>query len=163
MLQVHRVDFLERPTLSLDYEEVDKDPTHQVTPGEYVTQCKVDILRDERREKGDQKVPCPVARRSKRHTPGTVFGGVNFGNQRPDHRAPGCGVAENEEGCHDNEGDALLRGVGGLLHVEREVAHGGEDHEADEHPDAAHDQGLAATVMLNQIETNKGHAEVDTV
>jgi hypothetical protein len=42
------------------------------------------------------------------------------------------------------------------------VAHGGEDHETDEHPDSAGDERFAAAEVLDYVEAAEGGAEVDT-
>lgn len=41
------------------------------------------------------------------------------------------------------------------------MAYGGEDHEADEHPDSACDEGFAPAEVLDYVEATEGGAEVD--
>lgn len=43
------------------------------------------------------------------------------------------------------------------------MANRGKDEEAYEHPDAACDQGLAATVVLDNVETDECNDKVDSV
>lgn len=50
-----------------------------------------------------------------------------------------------------------------MLVVEREVADGREDEEADEHPGGAGEEGFAAAVVLDDVEAVEGDTKVDAV
>lgn len=163
MLQVHRVDLLKGPALALDDKEEDNQAADEVATSKDVAQGEVDVAGDKGGEEGEQEVPQPVAGRCQGHALCAVLGWVELGNDGPHHRSPCRCEPEDEQTSKDDEGDTGLgRGCRVVL-VEDEVAHGGKDHEAHEHPKTAKDQALATTKVLDEVETNECNAKVDTV
>ena len=81
----------------------------------------------------------------------------------PNHRSPGCGEAENKEASEADHSGGCALGILRHFAVKRKVAHGSEDQEADEHPNRACNKRLAAAVMLDNVKSVKGDAEVDSV
>ena len=110
----------------------------------------------------NEEVPKPVGSSGESHTLGTVFGGEELGNDGPDDGTPGRSVEKNEERGDDNHALAGSGGVLRVLNVEHKVSDGGEDHKADEHQGSTSNEGLAATKVLNNVETTKGGSKVDS-
>ena len=80
----------------------------------------------------------------------------------PDDGTPCRGIKGDEEARKDNHGRAGGGSGRGSGVVEREGADGSEDEEIDRHADTAYDQSLATTEALHNVETEEGHAEIDT-
>lgn len=157
---VHGVDLLEGPALGLVDEEEDNENGEEAAGSEDVTVAEVDSVGDEGSEEGDQEVPGPVGSGSDTHADSAVLEGVHLTTDGPDNRTPGGGEADNEEASEDNHGNT--GGVRGGVGVQDLVADGGPDHEADEHPSATVHQTLAATIVLDDVQTGQGHTEVDS-
>jgi hypothetical protein len=162
-LNVHSIDLLQGAPLTLNDEEVDQDSRDEITGGEDIAEAEVDLFYNKRGEEGEQEVPEPVARGAESHSLCAIAGWVQFAGDGPDHGAPGGGETENEESGEDNHNDP--RRVVGMWRVlmQREMAYGREDHEADEHPDAAGDQRLTSAVVFDNVEAVEGGPEVDAV
>lgn len=79
--------------------------------------------------------------------------------ESPDDRTPGRGETDNEEAGEDNHGNTGR--VGARVRVEDLVADRGPDHETDEHPGGTDHETVTTTVVLNDVQTGQGHAEVD--
>ena len=160
---IHLIDLLQRPPLALNHREEDHDARDGIAGREDVPVAEIDVPDDERREEGQHEVPEPVRGGGERHGFRAVARGVELAGDGPDHGAPGGGEAEDEEGGEDDHGFAGGRGAAGVGAVEGEVPDGGEDQEADEHPGGARHEGLAAAVVLDDVEPIEGGAEVDAV
>lgn len=90
------------------------------------------------------------------------MGGEELADDAPDDRAPRRGVKGDEDAREDDHSGAGSRSGGGSGVVEREGADGGEDEETARHADTAYDQSPATTEALHDVETEEGHAKVDT-
>ena len=156
---VHGVDLLKGPALGLVDEEEDNEDGEEAASSEDVTVTEVDGVGDEGGEEGDEEIPGPVGSSGNTHADSAVLEGVHFTTDSPDNRTPGGGEADNEEAGEDNHNNTggVVRGVT----VQDLVTDSGPDHEADEHPSSTVHQTLAATVVLDNVETGKGHTEVD--
>lgn len=161
--EVHGVNLLDGAALALDDEEVDDEASEEVAGGKDVTVAEVDGLGDEGGEEADAEVPGPVAGGGKTHGLGTVARGEDLGEDGPDDGAPGGSEAQDEDGREDDQGNASLGGVLGVLLVEREVADRGVDHEADKHQTGTSDEALATAIVLNNVEAEESGQEVDGV
>ena len=140
LADVHVVELLEGTALAFDDEEVHDEDAREETAGKHVTVPEVDGAGDEGREETDQEVPGPVGRGGNGHTLGTVLGGEQFGDNGPDHGAPGHCVGRDEQTGHDNHS---LTGAGGVLRVlavQHKMAERREDHEHDKHPGGTEDE-----------------------
>lgn len=156
---VHGVDLLKGPALGLVDEEEDNEDSEEAASSEDVTVTEVDVVVDEGGEEGDEEVPGPVGGSGNTHADSAVLEGVHLTTDGPDDGTPGGGEADNEETGEENHDDTGSV-VGGVV-VQDLVADGGPDHEANEHPGATVHQTLAASVVLDDVETGEGHTEVD--
>lgn len=69
---------------------------------------------------------------------------------------------EDEKTSKNHQDDACRAGFLGMCSVKREVTNGGEDHEADEHPESAYNQRTTTAIVFNQVETEECTAKVNT-
>lgn len=161
LVDVHPVELLESPTLTLNHAEVDHSGGGEQTTRKDVSIGKVDLAGDEGSEETDQEVPEPVASGGQSHTLRTVLGGEELSTDSPDHGTPGHGVGGNEEAGNDDHTLTRAGGVLRVLDIEHEVANRGEDHEADEHEPSTEDKRLATTEVLDDVQTAEGGTEVD--
>lgn len=157
---VHGVDLLKSATLGLVDEEEYNENGEEAAGGKDVAVAEVDGVGDEGGEEGDQEVPGPVGGGSNTHADSAVLEGVHLTTDSPDNRTPGGSEADNEEAGEDNHGNTG-RVRGGVV-VQDLVTDGGPDHEADKHPSGTVHQTLAATVVLDDVQTRKGHTKVDS-
>ena len=157
---VHGVKFLKCPTLALDDAKEDDGRTGEETARENISVGEVDLRGDKAGEETNEEVPEPVGGSRKGHTSRTVARGIQFGNDSPDHRTPGTSVSDNEQAGEDNHGNSRLWGVFRSFDIQGEVANGGEDHEAHEHPGSTDNQGLATAEVLDVVQTKEGGAEI---
>lgn len=162
MLDIHGVNLLKSAALGLADEEVDNDGSSKRAGSKNVAIFEVNSAGDEWGEEGDQKVPCPVGGGCDSHAGCSITGRVEFTDNRPDDRSPGGCKTNDEEAGEDNQGGTGLGGGRRIGLVERVVSNCCKNHEADEHPDSTSDQRLAATKMLNNVETDNGNTKVDT-
>jgi hypothetical protein len=157
---VHGVDLLKGPALGLVDEEEDNEDSEEAASSEDVTVAEVDGVGDEGGEERDEEVPGPVGSSSNTHADSAVLEGVHLTTDSPDNRTPGGGESDNEEAGEHNHNNTS--GVVGRVGVQDLVADRGPDQEADEHPSGTVHQTLAATVVLDNVKTGKGHTEVDS-
>lgn len=162
MLYVHGVNLLKSTALGLADEEVNDNGSSERAGSKNVAVLEVNGAGDEWGEEGNQKVPCPVGGGCNSHAGGAVACWVEFTHNRPDDRSPGGCETNNEEAGKDNQGGTGLGSGRRIGLVERVVSDGSKNHKADEHPDATSNQRLAATKVLDNVETNDGNTKVDT-
>lgn len=134
---VHGINLLNGTAGSLNNEEVDGYPGQDQAASEDVTVSEVNGTGDERSEETEQEVPKPIGGSGKSHSTGTVAGRIHLSDERPNHWTPGRGEAENEETGEDDQDLAGSGSRSWVIVVQGEVTHGGEDHEAAEHPHGA--------------------------
>lgn len=149
MLDIHSVDFFECTTLTLYNKEVNYETTDEVASRENVSITEVDGRCDERCEERDQEVPSPVAGSGKSHSLRAVFRGVNLSNDSPNHWAPCCRVPKDKKTGENDEDNAGGGCVARGFEIEHEMSDGGEDHETYKHPNAAGNQRLTSTIVLD--------------
>lgn len=158
---VHRVDFFQPASLGLDHKEVDNNCQHCTRDSKDQPIEVINVVRDQCTEEADQEVEQPVARRSQRHAGSAVPSGIQFSDDGPDERSPGCGKGGNEEAGKDDHDISGLGCRRRVRVVELVVPDKGVDEEADKHPNGAEDQGFAATDVLNNPEADDGRCDVD--
>lgn len=124
---------------------------------------KVDSASDERCEETNAEVPDPVAGSGKSHTLRTVSRREDFCLNGPNHGTPSSGKAKNEETGENDEYNTGCGGSRGIVKIKHEMTNGGEDQEANEHPNGTGNERLATTKVLNHVQTNEGDTKVDTV
>lgn len=90
---------------------------------------------------GDLQVPEPVGSSGESHAFTAVLGRVQFSNNRPDERTPGCSERSNKQAGEGDENSPGLGGVHRVLMIEREVSNEGVDADGLELAKVAH--GLA--------------------
>ena len=149
--------------MPFDDEEVDEETAEDIAPSEHIAVAEVDSRRNEGREERQQEVPEPIGRCGESHALCTVSTGEEFTADGPDHGAPRCGESKNKEGGKADHSSARRGSVLWIVAVEREVSDRGEDQEADEHPGGPCDEGLAAAVVLDDVEAVERSAKVDTI
>ena len=162
--EVHGVNLLNGAASGLDEEEVDNSSSSQVTSGKDVTVVVVDGAGDVWREEGEEEVPSPVGSGSESQSVCAVTVWEHLGVDSPNHWSPGRGESDNEEAGEDDENGSKLLGIIRSLSSWNEllVSDGGEDQEAHGHPERTEDKTLAATEMLNEVETKESRSDVDT-
>jgi hypothetical protein len=79
------------------------------------------------------------------------------------HRTPRRRKSKDEETCKANHSRCCFFGVLWRFTIEREVADGCENEKAYKHPCRAGEERFTTPVVLNDVETVEGDAEVDTV
>lgn len=159
----YRVNLFKSSTLTLHDEEVDDEPTKDIATGKDIAIAKVDSASNEWCEEGEKKIPKPVGGSRKCHALGPVSRRVEFAADGPDHRPPGGREAKDEERRHDDHCGSCRFSPIRLVTIQGKVPDTCKDQEHDEHPRAANDQRLSATVVLDDIKAIKGRAEVDAV
>lgn len=81
----------------------------------------------------------------------------------PYHRTPCGSEAQNEETGEAYHCNSRRRCIGRIDSVKREMSDRRKDHEAHKHPNAACNERLSATVMLDKVEADKSGSKVDTI
>lgn len=163
VLQVHGVNFLKTATLAFNDEEVDNQTSNKVASSKDVTVQEIDITSNEGCEETNAEVPGPVGRSRNGHSLGSVSGGENLGLDGPDHGTPSSGVAENKETRKNDQHNASSRGLIWVFEIEKEVADGSKDEEANGHPDGTSNQRLATAKVFDNVQTDESDAKVDAV
>lgn len=182
LLHIHGINLLKAPALTLTDEEVDDHSTDEITCGKDVTVLVIDVICNERGEESNEEVESPIGSRGETHGLGTVPGRVDFSNECPDDGSPCLGVdkalqsristtflecegrANSHEQAREHNHDKSGRPIGRARvygRLEQEGAHGREDHEAHEHPQAPKDERLSATEILDDIKSTKGTGKID--
>lgn len=151
LVDVHPVELLKSPALTLDDEEVDDQGSHSQASSEDVSVGKVNCTGNEGGEETNEEVPAPVRCGGQSHTLGTVLGREQFGADSPDHGTPGHGVRGDEETSDNNHTLARSGSVFGIIDVQHEVANRSEDHEANEHETSTENERPATTEVLNNV------------
>lgn len=164
MDEVHGVNLLNGAASGLDEEKVDNSGSSQVTSGKDVTVVVADGAGDVWREEGEEEVPSPVGSGSESQSVRAITVWEHLGVDSPNHWSPSRGESDNEETGEDNENGSELLGIIRSLGSWSEllVSDGGEDQEAHGHPERTKDKALAATEMLNEVETEESRSDVDT-
>ena len=156
---VHGVDLLESAALGLADKEEDNPDSGKTASSKDVTVAEIDGTGDEWGEEGDEEVPGPVGGSGDTHAGSTVTEGIHFTADSPDDGTPGGGEADDEETGEDDHGDT--GGVRSRVDVKNRVTDRSPDQEADEHPSSSSHQTLAASVVLDDVQTGQGHTKVD--
>lgn len=162
VLDVHGVDFFKSAALGLADEKVHNHCSAEGAGSKNITVLEVDGAGDERGKEGDKEIPGPVRGGCNSHAGGAVAGWVEFTHNSPDDRSPGGSETDDEEAGKDNQSSTGLGSIRRIGLVERVVSDSSKDHEANEHPEATSNQRLAATKVLDNVETNDGNTKVDT-
>jgi hypothetical protein len=162
-IEICRVNLLNRAALALNDKEVHNHGSQKVTPGKDISIAKVNVAHNKGCKETNIEIPDPVTGRRQRHALGAISRGEDLSLDRPDHGPPRGSKAQDEEARKHNEHHARGRRPRRVVEVEHEVAHRGEDHEADKHPDGAADERLAAAVVLDQVQSDKSDGKVDGV
>lgn len=84
-------------------------------------------------------------------------------NNRDLHRTPGSREPEDEETREADHGCGCALRTLWVVAIKGKVADRREDQEANEHPYRPCNERLAATVVLDNVETVEGDAKVDAV
>ena len=153
---VHCVDLLECATLTFDDEEVDQETAEDIAAGKDIAVAEVNVACDEWCEECKQEIPEPIGGCRKSHAFGTIARRIEFSADGPDHWAPCSREPKNEERGEADHSYTRFRCVMWMATVQGEVTDGCEDQKADEHPRGADDEGLATTIVLDDVETVEG-------
>ena len=149
--------------MSFNDEEVDNKTTEEVTSCKDISVAEVDVFGDERREESEKEIPEPVAGGGQGHSLGSVARGEDFCHDGPDHGTPSCSETKNEKTGKDNHGNASLRCVCRVATVQRKVTDRCKNKETDEHPRTPRNKRLASSIVLNNVQTDKGNQKVNSV
>jgi hypothetical protein len=119
--------------------------------------AQVDLVGDHGAEERDQEVEKPVRGRGETHASGAVTGGVQFTDDGPNKRSPGCSKSGNKQACEDNHDVTGLRGARRVGVVQLEVSDEGVNEEAHEHPQRTTNHSLSPADILNNPQAkNRG-------